>query len=401
MITAIRNLFSSAIGKFLALAFVVVVGLAFALSDVTGSGTFGGIAGATVAQVGDTEIGVGELRDRVRLAYNQARQDQPGMTMASFVESGGLDQVLNQLIEGAAFEQFAAKLGFGTSKRLVDGRIADLPVFAGVSGKFDQTRFQAFLRENGISEAQLRRDLRQQLFVEQLAAPIGTVARLAPGMAQPEHFDAPAGAEQSVSIAVPALRRGWQPAPRLRVETRFPLGIWRAWSWWQPALRLLVYPQPEPPGVPLPARQASAGEGLANGRGEQDLAALRPWQEGDSPRRVAWKAMARTATDELIVRQYEGGDLGELSLDWDQLPGNWDAEQRLSRLTRWVLEADSIGARYALRIPGTTLSTDAGPAHRARCLEALATWGLDDGTPAAAAAAPTAAVPTADAEPGR
>jgi peptidyl-prolyl cis-trans isomerase D len=185
MITAIRNLFSSTIGKFLALAFVVVVGLAFALSDVTGSGTFGGIGGANVAQVGDTEIGVGELRDRVRLAYNQARQDQPGMTMASFVESGGLDQVLNQLIEGAAFEQFAAKLGFGTSKRLVDGRIADLPVFAGVSGKFDQTRFQAFLRENGISEAQLRRDLRQQLFVEQLAAPIGTVTRLAPGMAQP------------------------------------------------------------------------------------------------------------------------------------------------------------------------------------------------------------------------
>src|SRR5690606_36382223 len=84
-----------------------------------------------------------------------------------------------------AFEQFAAELGFGPSKRLVDGRIADLPVFAGVSGKFDQTRFQAFLRENGISEAQLRRDLRQQLFVEQLAAPIGTVTRLAPGMAQP------------------------------------------------------------------------------------------------------------------------------------------------------------------------------------------------------------------------
>ena len=211
---------------------------------------------------------------------------------------------------------------------------------------------------------------------------------LAPGMSQPEHFDAPAGAEQSVSIAVPAMRRGWQPAPRLRIETRFPLGIWRAWSWWQPALRLLVYPQPEPPGTPLPARQASAGEGQAHGRGEQDLAALRPWQEGDSPRRVAWKAMARTATDELIVRQYEGGDFGELALDWNDLPGNWDAEQRLSRLTRWVLEADAIGVRYALRIPGATLSPDAGPAHRARCLEALATWGLDDNTPDAAAGAP-------------
>jgi peptidyl-prolyl cis-trans isomerase D len=185
MITAIRRMFSSTIGKFLALAFVVLVGVAFALSDVTGNSTFGGIGGANVAKVGSEEIGLGELRDRVRLAYNQARQDQPTLTMAAFVESGGIDQVLNQLIEGMAFEQLASKMGFGVSKRLVDGRIADIPAFAGVSGSFDQTRFQTFLRENGMTEAQLRRDLRQQLLLEQIALPIARMPRLATGMAQP------------------------------------------------------------------------------------------------------------------------------------------------------------------------------------------------------------------------
>lgn len=185
MITAIRRMFSSTIGKFLALAFVALVGVAFALSDVTGNSSFGGMGGANVAKVGGEEIGVGELRDRVRLAYNQARQDQPGMTMAAFVESGGLDQVLNQLIEGMAFDQFATEMGFGVSKRLIDGRIADIPAFAGVSGSFDQTRFETFLRENGMTEAQLRRDLRQQLLIEQIAAPIASMPRLAPGMAQP------------------------------------------------------------------------------------------------------------------------------------------------------------------------------------------------------------------------
>ena len=185
MITAIRAMFSSTIGKFLALAFVVLVGLAFALSDVTGNSTFGGVGGANVAKVGDENIGVGELRERVRQTYNQARQDQPGLTMAAFVESGGLDQVLDQLVEGSAFDQFATEMGFGVSKRLIDGRIADLPAFAGVSGKFDQTVFENFLRQNGISEAQLRRDLRQQILVEQLAAPIAQMPRIAPGMAQP------------------------------------------------------------------------------------------------------------------------------------------------------------------------------------------------------------------------
>lgn len=185
MITALRRLFGSTLGKFFALAFVLLVGLAFALGDVTGSGSFGGVGGANVARVGSSEIGLGELRDRARLAYDQARQDQPTLTMAAFVESGGLDQVLNQLIEGEAFEQYANELGFGVSKRLVDGRIADLPVFAGVSGRFDQARFESFLRQNNMTEAQLRRDIRQQLLVEQLAEPVGRMPRVSQAMAQP------------------------------------------------------------------------------------------------------------------------------------------------------------------------------------------------------------------------
>ena len=185
MITAIRAMFSSTIGKFLALGFVVLVGLAFALGDVTGNSSFGGLGGANVAKVGSEQIGVGELRERARQAFNQARQQQPGLTMAAFVESGALDQVLDQLVEGLAFDQFATDMGFSVSKRLIDGRIADLPAFAGVSGKFDQKVFENFLRQNGLTETQLRRDLRQQLLIEQLAAPIATMPRIAPGMAQP------------------------------------------------------------------------------------------------------------------------------------------------------------------------------------------------------------------------
>ena len=185
MITAIRAMFSSTIGKFLALAFVVLVGLAFALGDVTGNSTFGGIGDANVAKVGDQEIGLGELRNRVDQAYRQAQQSQPGLTKVAFIESGGLDQVLDQLIEGLAFDQLAAQMGFGVSDRLIDGRIADIPAFAGVGGKFDQKVFEKALRENGITSAQLRLDLRQQLVVEQLAGPIGSVPRVAAGLARP------------------------------------------------------------------------------------------------------------------------------------------------------------------------------------------------------------------------
>jgi uncharacterized protein (DUF58 family) len=133
--------------------------------------------------------------------------------------------------------------------------------------------------------------------------------------------------------------------------------------------------------VPLPALRASAGEGQARGPGDHDMAALRPWQTGDSSRRIAWKAMARTASEDFIVRQYEGGEPGELSLDWDQLPADWDIEPKLSRLTRWVLDADALGARYALHLPGVSVRAGAGASHRIRCLEALATWGAPDAGP--------------------
>ena len=76
------------------------------------------------------------------------------------------------------------------------------------------------------------------------------------------------------------------------------------------------------------------------------------------------------------MRQYEGGDLGELSLDWQQLPAGWDEERRLSRMTRWVLEADALGVRYAMSLPGLAIGPDAGPTHRDHCLESLATWAL-------------------------
>lgn len=195
---------------------------------------------------------------------------------------------------------------------------------------------------------------------------------LAPGMAGPQVVDVPAGAQQLVSIAIPARRRGLMPVPRLRLWTEFPLGLWRAWAYWQPAIDVLVYPTPETPAAPLPQSSAVAGEGLGLGRGEDDVAAVRPYRPGDSPRRVAWRAMARAGSDELLTKQFDGGERGELCLDWHQLPASLDSEAKVSRLARWVLDAETSGARWSLRIPGRTIELDGGPAHRQRCLEALA-----------------------------
>ncbi len=193
------------------------------------------------------------------------------------------------------------------------------------------------------------------------------------GATDPEDFDAPAECETLVSVAIPAPDRGWLQVPRLRMETRFPIGLWRAWTWWQPAARILVYPRPEAGHVPLPAGVAGEGEGETCGSSEEDLAALRPWRSGDSVRRIAWKAVARADSGALVVRQFEGGTNSSAEFAWDQLPSTWDTERRLSRLTRWVIDAEIAGIAYSLRLPAVSVGADSGPAHRDRCLELLAT----------------------------
>ncbi|MBB2487412.1 DUF58 domain-containing protein, partial [Mitsuaria sp. WAJ17] len=57
--------------------------------------------------------------------------------------------------------------------------------------------------------------------------------------------DVPAQGHAQVQVALPALPRGLHALPALRLETRFPLGLFRAWSYWRPASPLLVYPRAE------------------------------------------------------------------------------------------------------------------------------------------------------------
>lgn len=182
MITAIRNLFSSTLGKVIALAFIGLIGVLFALADVGNTGFGGGMGDTAVADVGDEQVSIGELRQSINQAYDRARQEQPGLTREAFVAEA-FDPILDDVIQGAAFRQFARKLGFGVSERQIDGQIAD--AFAGVSGSFDETRYKAYLRDTGTSEIQLRRNFETLLLMQQLAQPAGTTPRTGNGMAFP------------------------------------------------------------------------------------------------------------------------------------------------------------------------------------------------------------------------
>ncbi len=186
-------------------------------------------------------------------------------------------------------------------------------------------------------------------------------------------LDVPSGAAAEVVLAVPAERRGWLELGRVMLETRFPLGIFRAWSYIEPAARALVYPRPERSPLPPPAGESARGALRSPVPGNDDYAGLRAYQLSDSPRHVAWKAVARS--DDMLTKQFTGEAAAELWLDWRLLAPQLGVEQRLSRLAGWVLAAERSGLQYGLRLPGTEIQPARGELHRATCLQALALYG--------------------------
>ena len=99
----------------------------------------------------------------------------------------------------------------------------------------------------------------------------------------------PARGLRTVSVPLPAPLRGRLPAPRMTIETRYPFGLWRAWSYLTPALVATIYPAPEPDAPPLPLTGAGGGDSVGVASSGDDFAGVRPYQPGDAYKMIAWK----------------------------------------------------------------------------------------------------------------
>ena len=185
--------------------------------------------------------------------------------------------------------------------------------------------------------------------------------------------DLAADTTTALGMPCPTTRRGWLRPGRITLETRYPLVLVRAWSYAEPDMRCLVYPPPEPSAPPLPLSASGETGGAHGGRGSEDFSGLRSHTPSDSPKHVAWKAVAKEQP--LLTKQFAGTSQAEVWLDWDALPPGLDAEARLSRLTRWLLDAKAAGLSYGLRLPGLEIPLDSGERHHESCLMALALHG--------------------------
>lgn len=174
---------------------------------------------------------------------------------------------------------------------------------------------------------------------------------------------------QSVTLYVPAERRGWFSCATLTLSSRYPLGLFRVWSPLRFDSKVLIYPKPSRDTLPFPETDAGHGQKGQSRRNGDEFYGLKTYQTGDSIRQIHWKSFAKGRG--LQSKQYAGTASVELWLDYAVAPGA-DVEERLSQLCRWVIEAERAGQHYGLLLPGCKLEPNVGEAHYHKCLQSLA-----------------------------
>jgi len=189
----------------------------------------------------------------------------------------------------------------------------------------------------------------------------------------PLQFDAPAQQDTEVTFPQASTQRGWLQPGRLTLYTEFPLGLFYCWSYLHFDTRCLVYPKPLD-DAPLPFGSSPDGTGKRSVAGDEDFSGLRKYIAGDALPRIDWKAYARERG--LQVKQFSTPLGEELWLDYSDATDR-NEEERLSRMTRWVLDAETQGLSYGLRLPDGEMPGSNGISHRDECLRRIALFGLN------------------------
>ncbi|WP_018691677.1 DUF58 domain-containing protein [Algicola sagamiensis] len=179
-----------------------------------------------------------------------------------------------------------------------------------------------------------------------------------------------------VSLSFEKQERGHHSPGRLLIESFFPLGLTRTWTYIDLDIHAYFYPAPQPCRlVHAPGKKYGLeDDGISSSdTQEQELAGLREYKQGEPMSRVAWKQVAKR-DGQLLSKELESeNELSEEVLSLDRMPAI-DLEHKLSQFSYWVdtLQKENRPFHFVLGTMKERYVRDADTARR--CLRALATY---------------------------
>jgi len=175
-----------------------------------------------------------------------------------------------------------------------------------------------------------------------------------------------------LSLPLPALKRGlYQPAGFV-IFTRYPTGLFHAWSWMKFDIPVLIYPKPL---FDMNLKQSVSDEQHAKSTIDtsdgDDFAGLREHREGESLRHISWKAYAQGRG--MLTKTFQGHASPSIWIDWSDMTAT-SLEGKLSQMTALVIQSNQEGRKYGIKLPGITIQQSIGAAHLADCLKQFGTY---------------------------
>ena len=180
--------------------------------------------------------------------------------------------------------------------------------------------------------------------------------------------------KQTVLLSFANTMRGLINPGRIKVESRYPLGLCRAWSNVDLDNSQIVFAKPKPSENRLTQHLTHAAEeSHQHGKtiiGVEEFKSLKPYVTGESLNQIAWKQLAQGRG--MLTKEFEQPLSTPQWLIFD--PTSHDIEQQLSELT-WMVDQLSQQERvFGVILPSKTIAPSAGAAHRVACLTAIATY---------------------------
>lgn len=177
--------------------------------------------------------------------------------------------------------------------------------------------------------------------------------------------------EQLAHVPYEMSRRGLLRPKRITVESYFPLGLCRAWSYVDLALEQVIFAKPKPADIHLTQADQDVQEHqLGKQRqGVDEFNELKAFVPGESLKQVAWKQWAQGRG--LLTKTFSQPQGEPVWLMLAQTQGR-DLEDKLSHLAWQVDELSQKQQVFGLKLEGQVLPQNTGEAHRTACQQAIA-----------------------------
>jgi hypothetical protein len=187
-------------------------------------------------------------------------------------------------------------------------------------------------------------------------------------------------AQLTPSLSLAPLQRGIHCLPTLEISSRYPLGLWRAWSYVFPVGAVSVYPEPKSPLphlLALSQQHSSNAVYITSTRDTQgDAVSHIENTSSATARSIHWPALAKGQLAQRILENDAPMTQGVLlSLAGCTVVG---IEAQLSQLCFAIQHCEAKGVPFVLQLGSVHYPSNEQasnhPAHVQQCLQALAAY---------------------------